>query len=145
MTSQGAIGQHLLPIAIEIARSFENSEVIFRLHPSEKLEDMQALLQSLKISIPDNFSLNASTPNIFALMKSADVIVGVFSTTLLEGMALGARTMIVALPGYEYMDAVVNRGDVTIAFNADEVVDAIRNAPQCTDPNYYYAQPVTLL
>ncbi|MEY2635179.1 MAG: hypothetical protein RIS75_1119 [Actinomycetota bacterium] len=145
VTSQGAIGQHLLPIAVEIARNFHASEVVFRLHPSEKLEDMQDLLTRTQKSVPANFSLNATTPNIFALMKSADVIVGVFSTTLLEGMALGARTMIVALPGYEYMDAIVGRGDVSIAMRPDEVVDAIRNAPHCTDANYYYAHPVTLL
>jgi hypothetical protein len=78
-------------------------------------------------------------------MKSADVVVGVFSTTLLEGMALGAKTMIVALPGFEYMDAIVERGDASIAQSAADVIEAIRTAPHCEDPSYYYAPPVKLL
>lgn len=145
ITSQGAIGQHLLPVGVQIAQGLPDAEVIFRLHPSESLEDMEALLANSGVTVPSNFSLNAKTPNIFSLMKSADVVVGVFSTTLLEGMALGARTMIVALPGFEYMDAIVERGDASIARTADDVIDAIRNAPHCEDPSYYYANPVKLL
>jgi hypothetical protein len=145
VTSQGAIGQHLLPVGLQIAENFPESEVIFRLHPSESLEDMQVMLDELTDATPNNFVLNAKTPNIFALMKSADINVGVFSTTLLEGMALGIKTVIIALPGFEYMDKIVQRGDSSIAMTPDEVVEAVRSAKECADPAYYYAEPAKRL
>ena len=145
VTSQGAIGQHLLPVGVQIAKSFPDSEVIFRLHPSESLEAMQVMLEELKTETPRNFALNAKAPNIFALMKSAVINVGVFSTTLLEGMALGIKTAIIALPGFEYMDAIVQRGDSSIAMTSDEIVEAVRGAKECVDPAYYYAKPIKLL
>ena len=92
-------------------------------------------------SRPTNFELSAREPNIFALLASADTQVGVFSTTLLEGMALGCKTAIVALPGFEYMQRVVERGDASIARTPAEVVDAIGTARECKDPTYYYEKP----
>ena len=142
-TSQGAIGEQLLPLALRAARALPSHEIIFRLHPSESREEFEARLSGE--IVPANFSLSAREPNIFALLASADVQVGVFSTTLLEGMALGCRTAIVALPGFEYLDLVVERGDASIARSADELVAAIENAPLAHAPRYFYATPLTRL
>ena len=143
-TSQGAIGEQLLPLALEAARAMPHNRIIFRLHPSESLADFEAKLSQLG-EIPANFELNARTPNIFGLLASAETQVGVFSTTLLEGMALGCKTAILALPGYEYLQLVVERGDASIARNADELVQAIESAATCADPKYYYAKPTKRL
>ena len=143
-TSQGAIGAALLPVAIEAARQLPDYEIFFRLHPSENLEDVQGTVDGLGAT-PTNFTINARTPNIFALLASADIQVGVFSTTLLEGMALGCRTAIVALPGSEYMSLVVERGDASIAYSPDQVVAAIQNAPYAQSAEYYYAKPESKL
>ena len=142
-TSQGAVGEQLLPLALSTAQSLPNREVIFRLHPSESLADFEQLLAGREL--PPNFSLSAREPNIFALLASAEVQVGVFSTTLLEGMALGCRTAIVALPGFEYLDLVVERGDASIARSEQELVAAIEAAPLAHDASYYYAKPRTRL
>jgi hypothetical protein len=139
-TSQGAIGEQLLPLALDAARALPDKHIIFRLHPSEALSDFEAKLAAVG-EIPSNFELNARTPNIFALLASAETQVGVFSTTLLEGMALGCKTAIVALPGFEYLQLVVDRGDASIARSADEMVSAIVNAAECRDASYYYAKP----
>lgn len=139
-TSQGAIGEQLLPLALSAARALPDRQVIFRLHPSEKLSDFERLCDDAG-EIPTNFELSAREPNIFALLASADTQVGVFSTTLLEGMALGCKTAIVALPGFEYMQAVVERGDASIAQTQDGVVDAILTARECQDASFYYAKP----
>ena len=114
-------------------------QIIFRLHPSESLGDFERLVAA-ESDVPTNFELSAREPNIFALLASADTQVGVFSTTLLEGMALGCKTAIVALPGFEYMQRVVERGDASIAKTEADVVECIRTARECKDPSYYYAK-----
>lgn len=139
-TSQGAIGQQLLPLALKAARDLPEKQIVFRLHPSESLSDFEEMVKAAG-EVPSNFELSAREPNIFALLASADTQVGVFSTTLLEGMALGCKTTIVALPGFEYLQLVIERGDASIARVESELSDAIRDARACTDSRYYYAPP----
>jgi len=139
-TSQGAIGEQLFPLALHAARELPEYQVIFRLHPSESLESFKQMLGT-ETSVPSNFELSAKTPNIFALLRASEIQVGVFSTTLLEGMALGCRTAILALPGFEYMKPVVERGDASIAHSEIDIVNAILNAPHCKNPLYYYGKP----
>lgn len=143
-TSQGVLEDRLLRIAIEVARQLPGRRIVYRLHPSESLADYESALPRLS-ELPANFQLSARHPNIFALLGSAAVQVGVFSTTLLEGMSLGCRTVVLALPGHEYMLPAVQQGDAAFAASLDEVLDAIAAAPLCADPGRYYAAPVTAL
>ena len=143
-TSQGVLEDRLLRIAIKVAERRPANRVVYRLHPSESLADYESALPHLG-DLPPNFQLSAKHPNIFALLGSAGVQVGVFSTTLLEGMSLGCRTVVLALPGHEYMLPTVQRGDASFAATADEVLAAIDAAPLCSDASVYYATPVDKL
>ncbi len=139
-TSQGVIGEKLLGLALETARRRPDLEVIFRLHPNEALRDYETRLATIA-PLPDNFSVSHRTPNIFALLAETWVQVGAFSTTLFEGMALGTRTVVVDLPGSEYMIPAINRGDAILARGIGELPDAIDRAPLARDPTHYYADP----
>lgn len=135
-TSQGVIGRKLFSLALETARRRPDKDIIFRLHPNEELSAFERLLPKDK---PDNFILSARTPNIFELLATAGVQVGAFSTTLFEGMALGTRTIVLDLPGAEYMTPVIRRRDVLFAKNIDELVARIDAAPLAQRPEDYYA------
>lgn len=141
-TSQGVLGDRLFSIALDCARKLPEREILYRLHPSEALENYAPLMP---LDVPANFTLSHRQPNIFALLGSAGVQVGVFSTTLLEGMALGCRTAVLALPGHEYMLPAVQAGDASFARTAEEVVHAIENAPLPMDASRYYAAPLKKL
>lgn len=141
--SQGVIGRKLFDLALATAGARPDKKIIFRLHPNELLEDYRAL--EPKCGFPPNFNLSHQKPNIFALMAQASIQVGVFSTTLLEGMALGVRTIVVELPGVEYMRPVVARGDALLVRCLDELIDQLDQAPFCKDPKYYYDTPVKRL
>ena len=141
-TSQGVIGRRLFDFALHTARCRPDRRVVFRLHPNELLKFYVNLLGE---GSPDNFSLSHETPNIFALLASAGTQVGVFSTTLLEGMALGVRTVLINLPGIDYMQPVIARGDALLVKDPQELVDKLDLAPRCRDPDYYYAEPINRL
>ena len=143
-SSQGVIGRRLLEIALDTARRRPDKQVLFRLHPSEMLEDYEALIAELG-TIPANFALSHKDPNIFALLSKTSIQVGAFSTTLFEGMSLGCRTVAVNLPGCEYMRPAVQRGDVLFVRDVNELVARLDDAPYAGNAEYYYAKPVTRL
>lgn len=143
-TSQGVIGRRLFDMALETARRRLDKRIVFRLHPSESLADYEAALQDVG-SPPANFEISHRTPNIFALLATTAIQVGAFSTTLFEGMSLGCRTVVLDLPGLEYMRPAIERGDVLFVRDVDELVEKLDTAPLATDPEYYYAKPAARL
>jgi hypothetical protein len=142
--SQGVVGKLILDFAIETACLRNDLMIIFRLHPSEEISTYENLLLKYNF-IPDNFSLSSRNPNIFALQAASGIQVGVFSTTLFEGMALGTRTICLDLPGSEYMEPAVARGDVIMVKTVEELVEKIDNAPSPKDSQVYYAPPPSKL
>jgi len=70
------------------------------------------------------------------------VQIGVYSTSLFEGMALGARTILVDLPGIESMTGVLEAGEASLARNGAEIAAALGVAPMVVDTSRYYAPPV---
>ena len=139
-TSQGVIGKRLFEVALEFARRRPDYRTIFRLHPSEALEDYEAMRDAAG-TVPGNFSISHRTPNIFALLAGAGIQVGAFSTTLFEGMALGTKTVVIEMPGSEYMRPAIERGDVLFVRDVEELIAKIDAAPLAADPDYYYAEP----
>lgn len=143
-TSQGVIGDRLFDAAVVTARRRPEKQVIFRLHPSEGLEIYKERFSRIS-DVPNNFSLSHRDPNIFALLSKAEIQVGVFSTTLFEGMALGTRTVVIDMPGVEYMRPVVARGDAILVSDVEELVSRLDEAPLAAQPHFYYADPVSPL
>ncbi len=135
-TSQGVIGQKLYLFAIRVARSMPQETFIFRLHPSESAETYENMIDCTP---PANLTISHVNPNVFSLLASAKIQVGVFSTTLFEGMILGCKTILVDMPGIEYMEGVLQRGDAVLIKTPDEFPQAMSEAPICMDPDYYYA------
>jgi hypothetical protein len=140
-TSQGVIGKQLFDIALETARRRPDKRVLFRLHPSESLESYEESLAKSG-DCPSNLELSHRTPNIFALLAQTSIQVGAFSTTLFEGMSLGSRTVVIDLPGVEYMRPAIENGDVLFVRNVDELVGRLDEAPLARSPQFYYAEPV---
>ena len=136
VASQGAIGHLLFPFIIEAAKLNPDYTFIFRLHPSENLEKYQEF-ETVK-----NLSLSTKSPDIYSLLKDSDYQIGVFSTTLLEAMKLGCKTICIDLPGVEYMHPSFDRGDAILIKKPEELSEALKAAKQCKDPAYYYAQPI---
>lgn len=137
-TSQGVVGHQLFKIALATAQRRPDRRVVFRLHPSESLEMYDEA--SAETPFPENFEVSHRTPNIFTLLAQTAIQVGAFSTTLFEGMALGTRTIVVNLPGAEYMRPVIERGDAIYVQSIAELIEKLDQAPLAADPEFYYAK-----
>lgn len=140
-SSQGVIGAKLFEFASRAASLLPQENFIFRLHPSEILEEYEDRARG---RMPPNLTLSHRSPNIFALLASAGTQVGVFSTTLFEGMVLGCKTMLIDMPGIEYMESVTARGDAILMKTPEEFAAALLSAPLCRDPDFYYDRAASL-
>ncbi|MFG1911116.1 hypothetical protein [Kribbella sp. NPDC048928] len=123
--SQGTIGAELVRTAEAIATHYPDLEVLYRLHPSERPEDY---------TIPPGVKLSTGGSTL-DLLATAKYQVGVSTTALFEGMALGCRTAVADLPGHEYLDAPIAKGHAVLLQDPAQLTQA----PLCDDPSSYYA------
>ncbi|MEU4603351.1 hypothetical protein AB0F43_10265 [Kribbella sp. NPDC023972] len=123
--SQGTIGAELLHVAESVAKEHPAVDVVFRLHPSERASDY---------TIPAGVRLSTAGSTL-ELLASATYQVGVSTTALFEGMALGCRTAVANLPGHEYLERPIGRGHAMLMTNPTQLTAA----PLCPDPATYYA------
>ncbi len=98
--SQGTTGGDLLHIASAVAKANPSLRVLFRLHPSEHAADYT----------PSPGVELSTSGNTLDLLARATYQVGVSTTALFEGMALGCRTAVADLPGHEYLAGPIAAG-----------------------------------
>ncbi|HWD79645.1 MAG TPA: hypothetical protein VG497_12200, partial [Kribbella sp.] len=84
--------------------------------------------------IPDNVRLSTGGSTL-DLLATATYQVGVSTTALFEGMALGCRTAVANLPGHEYLEPAIAKGHALLMQDPAQLTQA----PLCDDPSSYYA------
>jgi hypothetical protein len=123
--SQGTIGGELLHVAESVAKEHPALDVVYRLHPSERASHY---------TFPPGVRL-VTEGSTLDLLASATYQVGVSTTALFEGMALGCRTAVANLPGHEYLERPISSGHALLMTHPKELTAA----PLCSDPASYYA------
>ena len=139
--SQGALSGDLIRVAVQAAQLKPHLRFIFRLHPSEFKEDVLAKLSDARLEMPENITLSQHERSFYDLLAESDIQVGVFSTALFEGMLLDCRTILLNLPGVEWLKPVVDRGDAIMVETAEELVSRLEEAPRARSIDYY-SKPV---
>ena len=137
-TSQGAVSEELQKAAVAAALALPDFNVIYRLHPNE---DLAAYPQS---DLPKNFSYSHKTPVFLELLAQSTYLIGAFSTTLYEGMALGSKVLVLPLPGFENMKRAIESGDVTVISDLNRIGEFVRAAKVAANPDNYYAKENSL-
>lgn len=112
--SQGALGDKIASCIYEYCAELQGYKLFYKLHPSEyerwrEYPYLEELARSGVIEIvTDQYDL-------YTLLRQVGVQVGVFSTALYEGLALGCQTILLDLPGVEYMTGLVDAGMASLA------------------------------
>lgn len=125
--SQGSIGRELSQVALALRAETPELRVIYRLHPSEAPAWERTYGELTRAGI--TVELPAQRP-LYASLSAADVQVGVYSTTLVEGLAFGLRTFVMALPGHEELAALTNAGHATLVADARQLAARLRDDPR---------------
>lgn len=76
----------------------------YKLHPQEHIADFATE------GLPSNLTIVSSEPSTLKMMRNSEFVIGVFSTGLLEAISIGCKTVVVKLPGWEHLEAFINKG-----------------------------------
>jgi hypothetical protein len=143
-TSQGAVGQELFQAAVATARALADHTVIYRLHPNESLDDYAELSARQAAAdaspLPKNFSISHRDPIFLDLVSRSEYLIGAFSTTLFEGLALGCKVLVLPLQGYQNVQAAIDSGDLTLISSLKELHQTLLSASKAKDPYRYYSE-----
>lgn len=142
IASQGVTGRQLFDAMLVAAPLAPDWEFVFRPHPGERPGLYRRLLRS-RPGNPANLTISGHEEDIYRVLTSAEVQIGVYSTTLFEGMALGLRTVVYKLPGMEFMQPVLDSGEAVLAYCPQDIPALLETAPGVHNPERYYAPPVT--
>lgn len=121
--SQKTIGLKLSKFAVELSqvRNFDY-RIIYKLHPFEVFswkEDYPWLMQS-NIEVVDHQGVN-----LYQLFAESEVLVGVYSTAIYEGLSFHMRTFLVDLTGIDYLEHLIQAGIVTKVSKPEELVSVL--------------------
>jgi hypothetical protein len=146
-TSQGAIANELFAAALKTAVALPDHSVIYRLHPNESVADFENMLgqasqraEAEGATLPKNFSLSHRDPIFLDLVSRSEYLIGAFSTTLFEGLALGCKVLVLPISGCENVQPAIDAGDITLVTSLDELPMALASARPAEHPEKYYAK-----
>lgn len=138
--SQGTIGARLSRFAVDLAASLhEDVEIVYKLHPGE-IARWRTFYPWLKNGAAKGLLtvVDGQHPTLYELLASARWQIGVYSTAIFEGIALGCSTYLVDLPGIEYMESLIQSGAARLVRNPAEVDWSSWDAS--VDPDDFFAR-----
>jgi hypothetical protein len=105
--SQGGITEKIVEKIIENITYFQKFKIIFKLHPNEyhmisKYKNLIYLQKKYNIKVVTNI-------NLYEYLAKSEYQAGVFSTALYEGVEFNCKTILLDLPGIEYMDKFITK------------------------------------
>lgn len=133
--SQGNVGVHLSSFAVELAKMVPDSwQIVYKLHPGE-YERWRNEYPKLK-SASDTKLLTVVEDNrapFYALLAESRWQIGVNSTAIFEGIGLGCNTILVNLPGIEYMEGLIEAGVAVVVDHPEAAKTALRRGNSHND------------
>lgn len=126
--SQGTIGKQLSKYAKNIAELMPQYNFKYKLHPGEYDRWTKEYPDLIKATKLDNFEvIDNNNEDLYKLLAESDFQIGVYSTALFEGLTLKCKTILIDLPGVEYMKDLVEKKIVAFAQNEQQIKTHITN------------------
>lgn len=140
--SQGTIGKELSIFFYKVAKELTNYSFIYKIHPGEKLGWKEDYPDLVKATLLDNVEVRENS-NIYEDFSESFVQVGVYSTALFEGIAFDCKTILVSMPGIEYMNDLIGTNYVKLVSDVEEFRQALllsNNNNMSLSKEYFFSQ-----
>jgi len=103
--SQGGITESILSRIMENISYFQKFNITFKLHPNEyhmisRYKNLINLQKKYNVKVVTNIDL-------YEYLAKSEYQAGVFSTSLYEGVEFNCKTILLDVPGIEYMDKFI--------------------------------------
>lgn len=114
--SQGTCGEVLVKQAVNLAVSYPQLHIIYKLHPGEfaKWKERYPLL----LEAPSNVEIVSNERDLYTMLKESAYVVGAYSTAIYEALALGCIGILADVEGVrEHMSALIDHELVFVSQN----------------------------
>jgi hypothetical protein len=121
--SQWMITPELSKFAVELAELIDDDRnIAFKLHPDEydRWQEFYPWLVDSGVDV-----IGSDGPPLHRLLAESGVQVGVYSTTMFEGLYFGLETYVVELPGVEHLAPLIQGGDATLVDSPEQLGEAL--------------------
>ncbi|WP_117168486.1 hypothetical protein [Paraliobacillus sediminis] len=116
--SQGTIGRELIEFAYKVASECKEYNVLFKLHPGEDEAKYKFINHNIALK---NFNVIINEKKeLYSYFSESEYQVGVYSTALYEGLVFDCKTILINLPGIEYMEDLISNKFVHKVSNIEE-------------------------
>jgi hypothetical protein len=135
--SQWTIGKELSEFAVKLNENLPPDwNLIFKLHPKEFLDwkKYYGKLADSNISV-----ISDDSSSLYDLLGESAIQIGVYSTALFEGLALGCQTYIVELSGCVNMEPLVKNGLCDLVKDPSEILFHYRTDDSLVNKDYFFA------
>lgn len=122
--SQGTVGKELSQLAVALSKRNDFPfMIVYKLHPGEyaRWRREYPWLLGTRIKVIDSDAVP-----LYQLLAESKIQVGLNSTAIYEGLYFGLMTILLNLPGVEYMERLIEKRIAYLASSADELVEIIR-------------------
>ncbi len=128
--SQPAVTGQLSRFAIELASLPGTPHILYRLHPNESPDAVREAARLSGLG-PDRFevSIGGGGTRTMELQAAHRYQLGVFSTAVVEGLALGCETMILGIPGWSALQSLVDDGLAKLVVTPEQAAAAMTGPP----------------
>ncbi|PMI35240.1 hypothetical protein BCT30_21540 [Enterovibrio norvegicus] len=128
--SQSRIGKIMFENAFKYASNNPDKQVIFCPHPDEDASMYNGYCESCSM---DNFHINDKEDTLTIVSKS-DCVVGVYSTSIIEALALNKKTCCLKVNGFEVFEREIQKGHLKLLSSIDDLNDFLGEEQK--DVNY---------
>jgi len=139
--SQGVIGKELAKFAYNAAQVLTDYQIVYKLHPGE-YDRWKAEYEELNVAQTlENFVIiDNDEVNLYQYLAESPYQIGVFSTAIYEGIAFQCKTILVDLPGLEYMNYLID-GNFAQKVSSMEELRQVLEQNECKeiDIDYFFA------
>jgi len=123
--SQWTIGTDLSKFTAELSKVENlNYNIVYKLHPLEYQgwEEKYPWLVDADVEV-----IHDSKKSLYRLFAESEIQIGVYSTTIFEGLAFGLKTYILDMHGAEYTEQLIEEGVALKVTSVDDLVKQIRS------------------
>jgi len=122
--SQGALGPQIADEVLANIEGLSDYVLIYKLHPGEysRWRDYKSLVV---LSQLPNVKI-VKDEDIYKLFSESFFQVGVFSTAIYEGIGFSCKTILLDLPGIEYMQDLINNDVVNVLRKEETIYEVVK-------------------
>ncbi len=115
----------LVALARGIADTFPGLKVTYRTHPIEHSEEAKKFYQDS--ILPENIEVVFSEDHVYEQLYGSDIVIGCFSTVLIEALAFDCQVCVYGSDGLELLFELISEGLMTYIETLDDLNTLLGN------------------